>query len=307
MIEILILDYNRPKELEELLLSIDRFCKFKKKVVVLNNGGERYADVHQTNRLIDKVIHNQINVGCGLGTIQLFSQCESDYAFYIQVDHELIAPIYQADIKNMVEMLEEKGFDYIDCAGDQGQGKYSERAQFINRNYYLSIPKMAGGPGALDDLKWTEECVQEAHPKFFTIRLPNGFPPFIDKGKDSVRSNPDGSQWKHHPDTKVVYCLKKPTRKFTFPPLTDNEWNLAIAGKWPKEGYIPKAWADNSFEVWNKKPKQESIFTCDAKAYWERYHADEITFEEFKDKYSYCSHCDNWDLSKYGPCICYAR
>ena len=255
MTEILILDYNRPKELLELVLSLEKFALFEKKVVILNNGGDgSQADSLQEAGLVDEVIHNQINVGCGLGTIQLFSQCKSKYAFYIQVDHELIAPIYDADISGFENLIEEKGFDYVDCAGDQGHGNYSERAQFIGRDYYLSIPKSAGGPGPLDDLVWTEESVQNASPKFYTIRLSNGYPPFLDKGKDSVRSNPDGSIWKHHPDTKVVYCLKKPTERFSFPPLSEAEWQIALDGGWPEEGRIISAWEDNSFEVWNKKP-----------------------------------------------------
>lgn len=265
--EILILDFNRPNELKTLILSLKKYANFNNKIVVLNNGGERYADELLKQGLVDKVINNRINVGCGLGTIQLFSQCESDYAFYIQVDHCLNYELTEDNICDFKNKIEREGYLYVDLAGNQGAGRYSERAQFINKNQYLSIPKMAGGPGPLDDLLWTEESVQNymefEMSQFYSFykmvevdgRMKN-FVPFKDCGWGSVRENPDGSQWYHYPDTKVLYCLSKPTEKFTFPPFDEEEWNVAISGNWPKEGKIPKEWKENSFEVWNKLPEK---------------------------------------------------
>lgn len=256
MVEILILDYNRPNELSDLLDSLDQFCQFDKKIVVLNNGGcVEKARALKDRGLIDKLIENPVNVGCGLGTIQLFSQCESEYAFYVQVDHKLTFPLDQSAVDMFIRNIEE-GADYIDLAGDQGNGKYSERAQFISKQKYLMVPKDAGGPGPLDCLKWTEECVQDADLNRMTINIMHGsrqYPIFADCGYSSVRSNPDGSEWKHEPDTKRVFCLKKPKEKFSFPPLSDDEWDLAIKGDWPTEGKIIEAWKENSFIVWNGK------------------------------------------------------
>lgn len=257
MTEILILDYNRPEELFALLKSIKSHCKFEKKVVVLNNGGDHAAaDEYWGDGLSDEVIHNSINIGCGAGTVQLFSRCKSEYAFYIQVDHYLTCDITEKTIDMMVEHLKDEKVAYIDVAGNQGNGVYSERAQFINRDFYLTIPKSFGGPGPLDDLVWTEACVQnyleDEGLSFVTLNSSFGRPIFMDRGRSSVRSNPDGSEWKHFPDTKRVFCLKKPTETYTFPPLSDDEWVIAKAGEWPEDGKIIDAWKGNSFEVWNK-------------------------------------------------------
>jgi len=51
MTEILILDFNRPEELKTLLESIQANAKFEKDVIVLNNGGERYADQYKEEGL----------------------------------------------------------------------------------------------------------------------------------------------------------------------------------------------------------------------------------------------------------------
>lgn len=256
MTEILILDYNKPNELKELLLSIKEKAKFDKKVVVLNNGGEKYADEFLKEGLCDKVIHNKINIGCGAATVQLFSQCTSVFAFYVQVDQKLICEINEDYIQAFQDGISSGEYFYIDLAGNQCQGKYSERAHFIRRNDYLCIPKEFGGVGPLADQKWTEECVQnfmEQHNlTFCSVRGEDNNPLFLDCGWDSVRENPDGSKWIHHPDTKLLKCIQKPTEKFVFPPFNDEEWEQALKGEWPKEGAIPKEWEDNSFEVWNK-------------------------------------------------------
>lgn len=265
MTEILILDYNRHNELRTLLESIKKNALFDKKVVVLNNGGNKYGawDDLRKEGLLDVVIHNNVNVGCGAGTIQLFARCKSEYAFYIQVDHELALPIRQEDIDSFKSVIEdeENNFCYIDLAGDQGGGKYSERAQFMHVGYYNSIPKSIGGPGPWEHLKWTEECVQDEMDARgiggYTVlaKVSDGtqqysIPPFLDKGKFSVRSNPDGSEWTHRTDTKVVWCNKAPKEVYSYPPLSNEQWQKAIAGEWPKEGEVPEGWKDNVFNCW---------------------------------------------------------
>lgn len=260
MTEILILDFNRPEELFYLLDSLKKNANFDKKIVVLNNGGERYADQYKERGLCDKVIHNNVNVGCGLGTIQLFTQCETEYAFYVQVDHMLQYPLSENNIDFFKKVIKEGQF-YVDVAGNQGQGRYSERAQFIRKKDYFKASLSGGGPGPLEDLLWTEESMQNYMEKeglsFFSYYQPHlgQYPPFKDCGWSSVRENPDGSLWHHCPDTKVLKCLKTPNKEFTFPPLSKEEWEEALKGEWPKEGKIPEKWKGHSFEVWNKKPE----------------------------------------------------
>lgn len=261
--EILILDYNRPNELINLAASLHENANFDKKIVVLNNGGNgETADALLSQGLVDKVIHNKVNVGCGLGTLQLFAQCESEFAFYVQVDHKLQTTLAEKHIEIFKDKISFEDYFYVDVAGDQGHGEYSERAQFIRKKDYLSASISAGGPGPLEDLKWSEESLQEHMKKndltFFSYYEPitegHLFPPFADCGWSSVRENPDGSKWEHKPDTKVLKCLQPPTEIFTFPPLSEEEWETAIDGRWPDEGKIPQEWKDHSFEAWNKLP-----------------------------------------------------
>lgn len=265
MTEILILDYNRPAELNGLVYSLNKHCKFDHKIVVLNNGGQRYADnllnQGKIHKVIHKVIHNDINIGCGAGTVQLFSQCLSEFAFYIQVDHRLAMDLTEDFVNYMSAAIRNKSVFYFDLAGNQGHGKYSERAQFIGVKDYLMIPKSFGGPGPLQNLLWSEESVQnyiiENKLNFISVYGDidgESISPFVDCGWSSVRSNPDGSIWEHKPDTKLLKCIKKPTEKFTYPKLTNSEWEVALAGEWPKDGAIPEMEIDSSFEVWNKKP-----------------------------------------------------
>jgi len=257
MIEILILDFNRPTELKSLLLSLKEKALFDKKVVVLNNGGDRYADKFLEEGLCDKVINNRVGIGCGGGSVQLFAQCESEFAFYVQVDHELQLILEKKHIDHFKNAIQE-GDLYVDVAGDQGQGKFSERPFFIKKSDYLKIPISFGGPGPLEDLKWSEESIQDYMEKencfFYSYHETHlgVYPPFKDCGWSSVRENPDGSRWHHQPDTKVLKCLKPPKETFTFPPLNEEEWNIAIAGQWPTLGKIPKEWEAHSFEYWNK-------------------------------------------------------
>lgn len=254
MTEILILDFNREDELKTLLDSIKYFANFEKRVVVLNNGGERYADKYKDKGLIDEVIHNRVNIGCGAATVQLFAQCRSDYAFYIQVDHELQYELTEEHIKLFKDSLTKNNqIFYVDLNGDQGHGKYSERAQFINRNKYLSAPISFGGPGPLEDLLWSEESIQnymaENNLTFASFNI-RGIPPFKDCGKRSVRTNPDGSIWSHEPDTKRLWLKQGPIKeKFSYPKFTDSEWEEVIKNQsWP-DGNIPEKEKDHSFVV----------------------------------------------------------
>ena len=161
MTEILILDYNKPKELMSLLLSLKKNADFDKTVTVLNNGGDKYADQFVDAGMCDKVIHNAINIGCGAGTVQLFSQCKTDFAFYLQVDHSLESRITESMIETFKNDIIIEGNFYVDLAGNQGDGKYSETAQFIRRSDYLIAQKDFGGTGPLADQRSTEQSIQE--------------------------------------------------------------------------------------------------------------------------------------------------
>lgn len=244
-IEYLILDYNRPLEAEHLLNSIKAHSEFDYSISYLSNGGEQdYARKLHNEGLIDNLILNSRNTGCGAGTIQLFSQCATQYAFYIQVDHVLQFKITADVIRQWIELLESGQYHCIDLAGDQGnpKGAYSERAQFLETSFYNSIPKSIGGPGPWSNMPWTEANVGE----FFIQNklkiahvLANGRPLFADTGKWSMRSNPDGSVWRQKSDTKQIWMIKPPTQKWGFPAFADTEWEEIIKTQsWP-DGQLP--------------------------------------------------------------------
>lgn len=259
-IEILILDYNRPEELKLLLESLRENAKFDKDVVVLNNGGNRYADEYKEQGLCDRVIHFDRGVGCGFGTIHLFAQCRTEYAFYIQVDHYLAYELNDRDIDGFVEKIDKEGYFYVDVAGDQGHGSASERASFFNVFDYMSMERVGGGPGCWNHLKWTEESLQD-HMRDRGLKYYSFYqsawlgdrmvklPPFIDNGKWSVRENADGSQWRHKPSTKELWLIKGPVMsRFTYPKFTDLEWDKVIeTQEW--NGVIPELELPYSFKV----------------------------------------------------------
>jgi hypothetical protein len=257
MIEYLILDYQRENEARCLLESIKKFSKFDYRVTYLSNGGRQdYVLKLKEEGLIDKLILNSVNVGGGAATIQLFAQCESKYAIYLQVDHELSCEINQQNINFFIDIIENQGIAYIDLAGDQGRGNYSERAQFMPVHFYNSIPKSIGGPGPWENMEWTESYVQryikDNNLKFISIFFEKNnqkIPLFLDKGKWSFRSNPDGSEWKHRTDTKELWMLKKPTSKFSFPRFSDREWEEVLKNGWI-DGKIPENEIKDSFNYW---------------------------------------------------------
>ena len=60
-------------------------------------------------------------------------------------------------------------------------------------------------------------------------------PMFIDNGKTAMRQNPDGSAWKHFPDTKQLWLINGPVKqKFVYPYFTDAEWDEVLKTQsWP--------------------------------------------------------------------------
>jgi hypothetical protein len=254
MIEYLLLDYQRPKEARNLLESIKSHSHFDYEVTYLSNGGNQdYVKSLKSEGLIDTLLLNPRNIGCGAATMQLFANCKSTYAFYIQVDHVLAGSITQDGINQFISLLKDQnvacpaglprpdGYSCVDLAGDQAnpKGSYSERAQFINVEFYNSIPKSIGGPGPWNQIRWTEKCVQDYFIKN-DLKIAHISPIlFRDTGQWSVRSNPDGSQWRQRSDTKQLWMLKAPTQKYSWPLFTDEEWEAVLRTKEWKDGDIP--------------------------------------------------------------------
>jgi len=258
-IEYLILDYDRPDEAERLLNSIKTHSKFEYKLTYLDNGSsEKYSKAFKDKGLIDNLIINEINSGCGAGTIQLFAQSFADYAIYVQVDHMLHVDIDEKLICAMASFIEEKGYSYVDLAGNQGHGRYSERAQFISPAFYNSIPKSIGGPGPWSDIKWTEECVQEfmksndcKFKSIYNYREYGDLPIFLDCGKWSVRQDKFGVIWRHRTDTKEVNSISgEVNQEYSYYPFSKEQWYQILKDK-KCYNMVPEGWKNSVFKCWD--------------------------------------------------------
>ena len=258
MISYLVLDYNRPTEGKVLLDSLQKYANHEKEIVYLCNGGEsEYAYNFYKQGLINTLITKKIGDGGGHGQTDLWRYCKTEYAFFIQVDQELILEINEDIIKYFIKLLEQEHFSCIDVNGDQsGNSKWTDRAHFMKADFFHSLgPFPNFGPG-LDDGKWNEQHLQE---KFIenNYKIAHISPLFFrDCGKYSVRQAGDGI-FKHRCDTKQLWVIKCPTFKTNiYPPLNDDEWQEVLTGKWAVwgrdvEGKVPASWKDKIFKAWD--------------------------------------------------------
>ena len=246
----LVLDYNRPKETRQLLESIKAFALHPHKTILLVNGGAQDEHYQLYNEgLVDELILTKQNFGGGVGTVDLFKFCRTPFAFYVQSDQILAQPITQENIDQWIFELDTE-YSCIDLAGSQCGKSYSERAQFINVQKYLSFaPFELGGPGWIGPEKWTEEHVQE---KFVSGGLKIKHEHFfLDNGKISVRTVAGNGVFWHECDTKKLKVITAPqnNQKDFYYRLTDQEWDDIFEGRWPTEGKIPEFWREHSFKV----------------------------------------------------------
>lgn len=254
-LNILILDYNRPKESELCLYSIKKHAKFNHKITYLSNGGKQdYPYDFYEKNLIDKLILRKQNSGCGLGTRELFNDfdIDSEYVIYVQCDQYMIRDVDQDEIEYYISNIKENIL-YVDLAGNQGGGKYSERAHLINKNIYNKIPNTIGGPGPFANKKWTEESIQH-YMKDNKLSFISVNPlVFADNGKFSIREYPCGGQLLMHTDTKEVFILKPIKKRIDFINinLTNEEWDSVLNNTWVN-GTIPINHKDHSFNYWKK-------------------------------------------------------
>ena len=264
-----LLDYNRPAESERCLRSIRQHLLVQPlQVLYLSNGGDQsHARQWYDEGLIDTLLLNKVNVGCGIAMKQMAAAALTEWVMMVQSDQYLLRPYTQIDFERMVELLSgrnESSILYYDLAGNQGRGHYSERAHLINRRRYLDITGMddvIGGPGPYAQSLWTERHVQN-----YMAATPNkagfGFVSdpatafFADNGAWSEREyGPEygGAKTRHRTDTKRLFVLKPFTRRADgFPNLnlSDAEWADVLAGRWPEEGRIPEADKAHSFQCW---------------------------------------------------------
>ncbi len=256
LLSIAILDHKRENELSRLLDSLDQYLDIKADIVYCHDGPlPDYALEHYRKGRIHTVIATSASQGCGIQTRQLFQACMTPYILYCQVDQYLVNWLNKVTLDKCIQALEaDPKVFYIDLAGNQGNGRPSERALLMRRKDYLSIPNIdnvIGGPGPFADHPWTEAALQD-HMARNGLRFLSMTPRlFADNGKWSVRSYPCGGETRHATDTKILYIEKPLKQRYDFPNLrlSDDEWTEVLEGRWPVEGKIPEADKAHSFKV----------------------------------------------------------
>jgi glycosyltransferase involved in cell wall biosynthesis len=265
LVTIAVLNFNRPKETELCLRSIQQYAQFKKEVILVNNGGEDSDIIYSFYKqgLIDKLILRKENKGCGWGTRECYNDFnpDSDWILYVQCDQFMGKVLDQETIDNYIKYLENKHAYCIDLAGNQGRGRFSERASLMNKSFYNSIPNTVFGPGPMANGKWTEQVVQEYFESpLHKYKIALGKYCFFDNGKESIRDYPCGGRLKMFTDSKQVFIEKPITKRIDFPNVafSDSDWEKVLNGTWTN-GAIPEGNLKDSFVYW-PRPYEVSDF-----------------------------------------------
>lgn len=250
LLSVAILDHCRPQELTRLLGSLREHLQVPTDIVYCHDGPGAMGPTTWANVFIT----SDVPRGCGLQTRQLFQACMTPYVLYCQVDQYLTRPFTPQVFAGCLKALEDPTTFYVDLAGNQGQGRPSERALLMKRKDYLAIPgidDVIGGPGPYADHPWTEAALQ-AHMAHNGLRFATANPTFFaDNGKWSRRSYQCGGRTRHATDEKTLFIERPLKQRYDFPNLTlsDAEWVDVLEGRWPIEGKIPEADKAHSFKV----------------------------------------------------------
>ncbi len=270
LVSFLVLDFRKPLETRLLLESLKRHVKFDHRVIYLHNGPDPDGHAHRFYGmgLVDQFIQTSRNNGLGIGTRDLFAACFSEYACYTQNDHVLGRDFTQDELSSIIAEFGVLHGPYgrptmsISLAGDTCSGLYSERAHLIKTSFYremeheVGLP--SGGAGPFHDHPWREGAIQALYEQAEYLHWIYPRPLFIDNGQTAERQNPDGSRWRHFPDTKQCWLLEGPVKeRFVYPKFTDQEWEAVISTQsWPA-GQIPDNEVKDSFRVpgWHQQPR----------------------------------------------------
>lgn len=254
-----LLDFNRPAESERCLRSIHQHFTLPRdqwKMFYLSNGGDQTAARRWYDEgLIDTLVLNRANWGCGIAMRQMAQAALTEWVMLVQTDQYAVRSFTETDLDTDIRTLEHMpSMLYIDLAGNQGHGIASERALLINRRRYLDLPgfdDVIGGPGPFAQSKWTERHMQEHCHGFASAPLL-----FADNGAWSERDYGPAygnAKTRHRTDTKRLFVLSLFSRRADgFPNLrlSDVEWADVLAGRWPAEGKVPEADRAHSFVAW---------------------------------------------------------
>ena len=257
-VSILVLDYNKPEESRLCLESVQKHCKFEKEVVFYSNGGEQdYVIDFYKEGLIDKLVLSKKNMGLGIGTTDLLQLCRTEYFIYLQNDQYFYRDFSQEDLSLLMYFLEtNRNYGCISLAGSPcGINVYSDRCHIAKTDVFRAFdkwgegyPDCGCGPFWDGPDSYNENFIQKAFQEF-RLMAPACEPFVADNGRTSIRENPDGSVFKHNPDSKQLWAIKAPKEKQLWPEnLLDSEWDSIINGTW-EQGAIPENWKKDSFIV----------------------------------------------------------
>ncbi len=260
----LVLDYQREAAARACLQSIRDHVKVPAKIIYCHNGAAEYPLTLLGVGYIDELIMPRENGGLGLGTRALFTASFSPLSIYWQVDQIMGRDFEQLELDALMVALSPAGRDEegrtklsIGLAGPVcGRGIYTERALATLTQSYRwmehNLPLTHGGAGPYADVMWREEQIQRHYKERGYVHDTDWPQLAIDNGRDSKRTNPDGSEWLHYPDTKQLYLISGPVKeRFVYPKFSEREWETVLQTQYWPPGQIPEQEKAHSFHVWN--------------------------------------------------------
>lgn len=262
---IIVLDFQRETESRLCLESVKRHVKFPVKLVYYHNGRAEYPYKFYQEGLCDTFVQTQRNEGLGIGTRDLYRMVFSPFVMTLQSD-QIIGRDFTQEEFNQIKAVwgyhelinRENKIGSISLAGPVcGKGIFSERCGVMRTDFYqymeTHIPLGYSGAGPYDGaMQWREGQIQDFYKSQGIIHYTEWPPLVIDNGRTSERENPDGSRWKHFPDTKQLFLISGPVKeKNVYPKFTNEEWDEVIRTQYWEPGKIPKNEIAHSFHVWN--------------------------------------------------------
>jgi hypothetical protein len=268
LLSFLILDFNRPFELQEVIKSIKKHVKFDHQIILNSNGGKQdYAIDLYNQKYINKLILNNEGNGAGYGVSELFRYCNTDWAFYMESDQIFVRDFTIEDLNAYIDLINyHDPVKFVNPVGMATGGKFTLRSFFTNTNFFNEIMKEAPNNGPGPYFNRSEDTNESFIQNWLTTNNKLSYVEqqalVVDLGRFSVNQIADGSVWLHTTDTKQLWLLKGPVKEKNtrYPNFTDEEWNKVLETQtWP-DGQIPEKEKFSSFKHWNFNPEFEKNY-----------------------------------------------